>query len=286
MKNILLVSLILIIAAPVLAATSANYAISAEVIDLGGVASMDSSNYHLSSKLREIAPAVSTSSSYTLEGRFTGIVYGAAVVSTFEIPTVSAIIPNQGYNDRSYRVIINGTNISTEAAAFVETRLQKAGQSSIYGSDASIESSTSMECTFGLNGAATGQWTVVVKNASGEGYLVNGFTINSPGPVKIVGTPVNDPNPFNPSEGPTHIKYKLSREATISLYLFNQRGELVWQKTYPPTQNGGLAGDNDVTWDGASDFKEDVPTGVYVLRIVSKSGGVRELGRIKIAVLR
>jgi len=285
-----LISLIItfILLSPVAyAAASANYAISAEVIDLGG-APMNSTTYNMYGKIRDIAPQQTTSSSYTLEGRFFGIVSGAPI-STFETPTVTALIPSSGLNDRSYRLIINGTKIST-VDGDVSAKMIKPGQTNINATDISVESSTSMEATFNMRGAETGVWNVVVTNISTSRYsaLSSGsrFTVTSPGPVRIIGTPHNDPNPFNPNEGPTTIKYTLSNSAHIAMYLFNESGELIWQKTYSPTEMGGLSGNNTILWDAVSDFEEKVPTGVYVLRIVSKSGSPRELGKIKIAVIR
>jgi len=282
---------LLVIAHSAFAATSANYAISAEVIDLGG-ASMESSTYNMFGNLREIGPDVTTSSTYTLEGRFVGMVYGTGTYSTFEMPVLTSIDPNSGYNDTSYTIFIKGTTISFDATA----KLYKSGQTPIdpVAGTVTYETPASMECTFNLAGAALGQWDLRITNTGfGRTSLITAadiFTISSRGETELIGTPVNDPNPFDPSVGPTHIKYTLRAAGTITLYVFNQRGERVWEKTYGPTENGGMAGDNDPTWDGLSQWKEGVPTGVYIVLIVKKSGGVAELTdkgtRIKVIVLR
>jgi hypothetical protein len=284
MKRTVFVLLILFWCCGSYAASSANYAISAEVIDLGG-ASIESSGYRLIGKLRESIPHVLTSSSYTLEGRFLGVVYGTGAFSTAETPVVTSIKPHSGYNNASYRVVINGWLISSDATA----SLTAPSQPTISGTTVSIESSTSMECTFNLNNAAVGAKNVLVSNVGygKTGALANGFTVQSPGQVEIIGTPSNDPNPFNPSEGPTMIRYKLNTAATITLYLFNQKGAVIWQKTFSAGEIGGAAGDNAVPWNALTYYSEQVPTGVYVLRIVSNAGGsTRELGRVKIAVFR
>lgn len=266
------------------AASSANFIISPELIDLGGQSSMESGSYFMFGKLRDVSPVSSTSSSFTLEGRFIGIVAGGGAVPTGEAPVLLSIIPNTGSNDRAYAVIIHGSRISFDAIA----QLTKTGQTPIPGIGVSIETSASLECTFGLTGEAVGQWNVVVTNTGSgrSGMLANGFTITSSGPVKIIGTPVNTPNPFDPSRGPTQIAYTLSTAADIQLYMFNQLGDIIWQKHYSAGDNGGRAGLNNLQWDGTSDYSENVPTGVYVLRIVTRSGGTRELARMKIAVLR
>jgi hypothetical protein len=119
------------------------------------------------------------------------------------------------------------------------------------------------------------------------GVLVGGFTIMAPGRVQVIGTPSNYPNPFNPIEGPTTINYTLNTSANITLYLFNQKGEVVWKKVIPAGENGGVAGTNSVNWDATSAFKEEVPTGVYILSIVSNvNGASKELSRVKVAVVR
>ena len=268
----------------VYAASSASYSISMEVIDLGG-ASMDSTNYKMFGKLRDGVPQSTTSSGYTLEGRFIGMAYGTGVISTMETPVITSIKPNTGYNYRNYRVIINGMNISSDATA----SLISLTQPTINGTAVSIESTTSMECTFDLTGAITGPRNVVVTNTGcGKNCVMpNGFSVIAAGRVDVVGRTFNEPNPFNPDSGPTMIKYKLNAMAAITLYMFNQRGELIWQKAIPAGENGAQAGDNAVPWDAISDFNESVPTGVYVLSIVTRSGGTtRELSRIKIAVIR
>jgi hypothetical protein len=236
--------------------------------------------------VREYQPQLLFGNTLTLESRFLGIVYGSGAIITTDTPGVTSIVPNSALTGTVVRSVINGFFFDMSAVA----RLSRAGPSYIYGSNITWESSTSMEATFDLAGAATGAWNVDVVNNGGygnTGSLANGFTITSPGAPKIIGTPWNDPNPFNPSNGPTRMRYTLSAPATVSLYLFNQKGDLIWSKTYGPDENGGKAGENDPVWDGMTAFRENIPTGVYILRIVSKSGGsAKELGRIKIAVLR
>jgi len=267
------------------AATSESYAISAEVIDLGG-ASAASANYKLTGKLRDNVPQVTTSASYTLEGRFMGIVYGTGAISTAETPVITSITPSQGYNNREYRVVIEGRNISFDATS---VSLTSPNKSNIDGTNVTVESSTSLECTFDLNNADIGKRSVKVTNTGYQktGVLAGGFTIIAPGIVQVIGKPSNSPNPFTPSEGPTTISYKLSTSASITLYLFNQKGEVIWRKTIPAGENGGVAGDNFVYWDATSSFREDVPSGVYILSIVSNVGGSsKELSRVKVAVVR
>lgn len=279
--------LMLVLLCPVAyASTSTSYAITPEVIDLGGNTSLNSASFILSSKLREISPVSATSSSFTLESRFTGIAYGGGVVSTLEIPNIVTVTPNSGVAGRTYKLVITGNFISSDATA----SLQKTGQADINATGEIIASDgSSMECYFNLTSAAVGPWNVAItNNGYGKtGVRGNAFTVSAAGPAEIIGIANNDPNPFDPSRGPTTIKYKLSTATQIALYLLNQKGEIIWRKEFSPNENGGMAGDNTVLWDAVNSFSnEDVPTGVYLLLIYSKSGGARELGRVKVAVIR
>ena len=258
---------------------SPSYAISAEVFDLGGAATA-SSGYNLTGKMREIGPQLTTSSGFTMEGRFMGIV--TAGINDNKTPTVTSITPSESRNNTESSFIRNGANISFDAVATLEADHQTDISSTIM----TFESSTSLECRFDLSDMPAGKRNVVVTNTGygRSGSLSNGFTITT-GPVEIIGVPHNDPNPFDPNSGVTTIRYTLSTSASINFYLFNQKGEIVWHKTFRSGDNGGVGGDNAVTWNGRSDFAEGVPTGVYLLSIIA-SKDTRELGRIKVAVIR
>lgn len=256
------------------AATSESYSMPVQIIDLGGAADMTSPSYEIISKARESYRDIKNSPSYSIDDRFMGIV----MASTQE-PTVLRITPKQGNNDRSYIVIINGTNFADGTTVI----LRALNKTDITATLVTVESSTSLECTIDLKGAPTGQRDVIVTvPGKGSAILKNGFTIIS-GPVELTNL-TNYPNPFNPNTEVTTIEYTLSKDATINYYLFNQQGSVIWHKTCPAGDAGGSAGDNKVTWNGRSDFREGVPTGVYVLIITARSGE-RELGRLKIAVL-
>lgn len=72
----------------------------------------------------------------------------------------------------------------------------------------------------------------------------------------------NYPNPFNPS---TTIRFALPEAASVSLTIYNIRGQLV--KTLV---NGSLeAGYHQVQWDGSSELGEKVSSGLYFYRLES-----------------
>jgi hypothetical protein len=284
-KKILLILFVLMtIAGSAFASSSANYKISADNVNLGA-ASVNSAGYKMQGIIRDTKAEASLDPDHLLGNNFFNVVYGFGPV-TFETAAITAITPNSAYNSGSSSVEISGLNISSDATA----KLTMAGQPDINGLLTMHFAPASMECTFDLTGARTGSWNVVVTNTGyNKTRTANGaFSVLSSGlsssQVKITGIPVNDPNPFNPSNGPTTIKYTLNADADIVLYMFNQRGEQMWRRTFGAGQNGGKSGANTVDWDGDSDFSEHMPTGVYVLFIISRSSS-RELGRVRIAIL-
>lgn len=106
--------------------------------------------------------------------------------------------------------------------------------------------------------------------------------VNPPDKVEIIGPVVNYPNPFKPLKGEeTSLAYNLSVDATLTLYLFDITGSAVWKRTYLAGYEGGMAGYNEVTFNGFSDFGEVLGNGIYLLRIVH-SGKVIGNGRITV----
>jgi hypothetical protein len=91
------------------------------------------------------------------------------------------------------------------------------------------------------------------------------------------------PNPFNPNQGKAKFAYQLNRDGNVTLYLFNEINQLVWQRNFQAGSNGGQAGYNEIEWDGVTDFNEQVANGAYYLRVVS---GGKVIGKTKVAVLK
>lgn len=278
MRKILFgILLIFLLSVNAFAASSDNYHISAEVFDLGG-GTAESTNYKILGKARSHMPDETVSSNYVLQGGFVASVYSGASIEG--APFIVSVTPNLWYNDSSISVEIIGANISTDSTV----KLERSGiPSPINGYNVSITSSTEMTCYFDLTNKSVGFWDVVITNPGPKtGSLINGFQIKSPPIPGLVGKPFNEPNPFNPIRESTQIKFTLSSPVTIRMYLFNQNGEIVWKKNI-----NGVRGENIILWNGISDFNESVPTGVYLCRLVATvKGTAKELGRIKIAVIR
>ncbi|MFC1767179.1 S8 family serine peptidase [Candidatus Margulisiibacteriota bacterium] len=109
------------------------------------------------------------------------------------------------------------------------------------------------------------------------------FSVGSPHIATLVTPAVNGPNPFNPLTGSTMIKYELSSNASIRIYIFDMSGNLIWRKNYGSGTEGGWQGDNRVYWDGKDSFGQTVSNGVYLYKITA---GNRVIGKGKIIVLK
>ncbi len=73
---------------------------------------------------------------------------------------------------------------------------------------------------------------------------------------------INFPNPFNPNEGPTHIRVKASTPgAAVEVKIYDMFGNLVWNTSFT-LKSGSREG--DILWDGRNNDGEIVANGGYV----------------------
>jgi len=263
------------LAFPTGAPTSASYAITSHVFETASVTG-ESTSYAMLGKMRdrEIKVPYRDGTLYKLwEGFFYTVFKGTVIME------IDSISPPSGYNDSIVRVTIRGKEFTDTTTV----ELTKEGEDSIVGYDLSVSDDTIL-CTFDLRGKPTGFWNVFVQRGDGlKDILSNGFYIDSPG-IKLVGTPLNYPNPFNPRERSTEIRYTLTEDADITLYIFNILGERVKTFKFSAGQiEGGHQGENKVLWRGDSPFGGLLPSGVYICQITS---GGRVLGTVKIAILK
>jgi len=92
------------------------------------------------------------------------------------------------------------------------------------------------------------------------------------------------PNPYNPSAGDMRLAYMLSKDATITIYIFNALNQPIWKRDYTTGTEGGHAGYNEVLWNGVTDFGEVAGNDIYFARLVAD--GRRVINRVKIAVVK
>jgi hypothetical protein len=76
----------------------------------------------------------------------------------------------------------------------------------------------------------------------------------------------NYPNPFNPG---TTIQYRLPQSATVSLIIYNLKGQAV--RSLLKTDE--TPGEHSVRWNGENERGERVPSGVYVYRLEARAAG-------------
>jgi hypothetical protein len=216
------------------------------------------------------------------DGR-SGSLAGAFTV-TFAAPAITGVTPASGTNNGPINITaLSGTNFRSGAAV----RLTQTGQPDVVATAVAVPSSGNITCTFDLTGKASGLWDVIVTNSDGQnGTLTAGFKVETP-TVSVVKPVVSSANPFNPSVGKTSINYTLSKDANIVIYIYNMRGERVWQYAAPAGESGGTTGNNSVVWDGLTAFQSFASEGVYIVEVTSTDGGgFHVLSRTKVAVVR
>ena len=113
--------------------------------------------------------------------------------------------------------------------------------------------------------------------------LTEPLYVNDPADIRIVGPPLNYPNPFAPlKDEKTALAYVLTTDAPVTIYIYNIIGSAVWRRTYNAFEEGGKAGYNEVTWNGRSDFKRVLGNGIYIFKVVHNN---RVIGSGKITIL-
>jgi hypothetical protein len=283
MRKIFLISLLSMVAfqAPSFAsvATSDSYSLTLGIMDVGGGTSETAShNYTMLGKMRDLDVKKTSRANYRVgEGFLRSIFY-----SLPGAPYVTDISPNFGYNDRRVNVVISGGDFDQAGTTIVELRLL--GQPVITAEVVDVaDDGLTITVRFDLAGALPDpNWDLYINNNGYEILQLGVFEVRE-APLKIVGDALNFPNPFNPDEKPTIIRYVLTQDANITINLYNVAGERIWSRKYSSGTNGGRVGPNDVEWIGKDVFNSRVPNGIYVCQIVGKG---RTLALVKIAVLR
>jgi len=109
------------------------------------------------------------------------------------------------------------------------------------------------------------------------------FQVGASHRVIVLSEPENGPNPFNPLTDSTMIKYELSANAGVQIYIFSVSGTMIRRMVYTPGLDGGKQGINRVYWDGKDNYGNIVSNGIYLYRIAD---GTRVLAKGKIIVLK
>jgi hypothetical protein len=97
----------------------------------------------------------------------------------------------------------------------------------------------------------------------------------------------NYPNPFHAGSEGTTIAYKLDDNATVTMRIFTQTGNLVKSMVFDLGTQGGRAGLNEAVWDGRNGKGDIVSSGGYIVLIEARGvGETLNVIRRKIAVVR
>jgi outer membrane protein assembly factor BamB len=198
-------------------------------------------------------------------------------------PVITSVLPNSAGNGGPVSVTLNGSNFLSGAVV----RLTKVGESDIVAVNVVAQSPERISCVLDVTGRAVGFWSVSVKNTDLQSAtLLDAFKLQGLG-VAMVGPVSVAPGPFNPLVGVAKIKYFLTRDSDIIIYVYNIRGERIWQAELPAGQGGGRVGANEVVWSGVTTFKEMVGSGVYIVQIKSRTDqGTKTIGTAKIMVIK
>jgi hypothetical protein len=113
-------------------------------------------------------------------------------------------------------------------------------------------------------------------------WEITGLMVRSAGAATVSGIPLNYPNPFDPAAG-TMISYYLTKGTNISINIFDITGNVIVKKDYGPGVQGGMAGYNEVAWDGKSGNGEYIGNGIYLYLII---GDGRVLAKGKLTAFR
>lgn len=90
------------------------------------------------------------------------------------------------------------------------------------------------------------------------------------------------PSPFNPDTEVLNIAYRMNQDADVLIYIFDLTGRRVRTIATSSTYRAE-DGYSRASWNGRTGFGDAVPTGVYLLQLVSNG---RVVGRTKAAAMR
>ncbi|MFA5876045.1 MAG: hypothetical protein WC901_05140 [Candidatus Margulisiibacteriota bacterium] len=210
-------------------------------------------------------------------------------------PTITVSINDAAFNasnnyivndDSSVAIDIsdaNAVNTSTVTVTLDGTALAEGSGLSIAAVGASVDSLAISLSAATISGLADGSHTLTVSATDLTGAARStSVTFTVYGSLSVIGTPMNYPNPFSPANGTsTTIRYNLTQDADIIFMIYDIVGNRIYRWSYSAGATGGSSGQNEITWNGISDFGTRVGNGVYIYFILS---GAEVLGSGEMAV--
>ncbi|MEJ2049042.1 MAG: FlgD immunoglobulin-like domain containing protein [Calditrichota bacterium] len=227
-----------------------------------------------------------------------------ATLDTVSVLPIPAIVVSKLTNQSSYELkpdekatikiqIENVGSMPAEGVSIIlETNQALAVEQpdSIYvGSLSPGQTSDTISWTVGLfgTGYTRGTWLSEVNSSNAKTYSSSGaFVINQPQSPGTGGKLINEniynyPNPFNPDNETTTLRYSLEKSGKVTIKIFDAGGNLV--KTLLDNTQQSAGTEQAIPWDGKNGDGTIVANGVYFFTIES-SQDERAVG--KIAVLR
>ena len=144
-----------------------------------------------------------------------------------------------------------------------------------------------LELEFERDDMATGKHDIEVKakDMTGNPFAKNlmGLTIvPKHTQLEMVDQPEVSLSIFSPTKDKTcKIIYVLNKDTEAAVYIFGIKGDIVWSRKFVAQENGGMAGNNAVEFNGVSDDNSLLENGIYVYRVIAGSR-VIGVGRIVI----
>ena len=162
---------------PVSSANIVISGVSSTTSDADGYYSLgvtSSGTYTVTTNPIETYLSVNTTSIMVTAGETT--VHNPILTSSLDKPTILSVTPEVAPNTDSTAVTIEGTGFESGATI----KLTRSGEADIAATGVTVPSSTVINCTLPLNGAATGNWSLLITNKDGQsGELIDGFTVES-----------------------------------------------------------------------------------------------------------
>ncbi|MBN2227788.1 MAG: hypothetical protein JW763_10550 [candidate division Zixibacteria bacterium] len=131
------------------------------------------------------------------------------------------------------------------------------------------------------SGPRIGQPVSVMGEFGGAFDIGANFVVTRPGSKEITMWK----NPFNPNYESARFSYYLDRDSDVELILFTLTGEKAIEMSFAAGSNGGMAGTNEITWNGKNGQGHIVLNGVYILVLNNKTTG-ETFNRFKVAVVK
>ncbi|MFA5104313.1 MAG: putative Ig domain-containing protein [Candidatus Margulisiibacteriota bacterium] len=134
-----------------------------------------------------------------------------------------------------------------------------------------------------------GEHSIRIEATDTEGNVyerqITGIMVTAAGVQQIVGSVLGYPNPYDANAGNLRISYTLTNDMDVMVYIFNVVGKVVSKGQYMSGTMGGLAGYNEVTWDGKDMFGVKIENGAYLIRVLEKSTS-KQLGKCNVMVVK